>query len=160
MSCQHLFLVQYLSKVTHHSKGQKRGVWMSSVDFEYNLYRRYFPSHYLLAACSTLSKLIIWFKMEFQLEFAALAGLTIKLKTTILNWVEISPQFKIIILSWIDNPMQQTQVGIPSWIKWSVMREQCSCLRITRKMVLKINLFSGGPVWRRVSTCSRKLNPF
>ncbi len=39
-------------------------------------------------------------------------GLSIQLKTTILNWVEMSPQFKIIILSWIVNPMQQTQVGI------------------------------------------------
>ncbi len=47
---------------------------------------------------------------------------TIQLKTTILNWVEISSQFKIIILSWIDNPMQQTQVGISFWIKWSVLR--------------------------------------
>ncbi len=44
--------------------------------------------------------------MKSQLEFAAL------------DW----PWFKIIILSWIDNPMQQTQVGIPFWIKRSVGR--------------------------------------
>ena len=27
-----------------------------------------------------------------------------------------------IILSWIDNPMQEAQVWIPTWIKWSVGR--------------------------------------
>ena len=62
-----------------------------------------------------LSQLIIWFKMKFQLEFAAL------------DWqfnsnYNFSSQFKIIILSWTDNPMQQTQVRISFWIKWSVGR--------------------------------------
>ncbi len=49
-------------------------------------------------------------------------GLSIQLKIIILNLGEISTQFKIIVLSWIVNPMQQTQVGISSWIKWSVGR--------------------------------------
>ncbi len=35
-----------------------------------------------------------------------------------LNWNFTSIQ--IIILSWIDNPMQQTQVGFKFWFKWSV----------------------------------------
>ncbi len=48
----------------------------------------------------------------------------------------IIPQFKIIILSWIDNPMQQTQVGIPTWIKWSVGR-----VLNARKSVAALHLF-------------------
>ena len=55
-------------------------------------------------------------------------GLTIKLKTTILNWVEMSSWFKIIILRWIDNPMQQTQVGIPSQVESNDQSGDCRCI--------------------------------
>ncbi len=38
------------------------------------------------------------------------------------HWGGISTQLKNIVLSWIVNPIQQTQVGFPSWIKLSVGR--------------------------------------
>ncbi len=61
-------------------------------------------------AQTTLSQLIIWLKMKFQLGFPALDW-QFNFKIIILNWGELSIQFKIVVLSWIINPMQQTQIG-------------------------------------------------
>ncbi len=69
---------------------------------------------------STLSRRIIWLKMKIQLKFAAMdRQFNSKLQFWI-EWVEIPPQFKIIILSWRQSNAANTSLNfiLNQMIRW------------------------------------------
>ena len=81
-------------------------------------------------------------------------GLTIQLKTTILNWVEISPQFKIIITPYRKTPLQQ-------WVYYffytKIKRRNQYCPRLTFFGGVGHKILTSSIGGRSISACMFKI---